>query len=74
MARNKLDAKIHCKAPFDASCRVHKDTNVTNTIEPRQNGEYASDQWEICKGVPSSYHFDRKEEYEKELHGDASDG
>ena len=34
VARQKLDAKHHCKAPFGAYCEVHVDPDITNTMEP----------------------------------------
>jgi hypothetical protein len=35
ISRHKLDAKLHCKAPFGAYCEVHTDPDITNTMEPR---------------------------------------
>ena len=54
VARHKLDAKLHCKAPFGSYCEVHMDPNITNTMEPRTN-------WAICLGptgnMQGSYKF-----------------
>jgi hypothetical protein len=30
-----LDAKLHCKTPFGAYCKMHTDPDITNTMEPR---------------------------------------
>ena len=30
--RHKLDAKLHCRAPFGAYCEVHDNDDVTNTL------------------------------------------
>ncbi len=35
VSRHKLDAKLHCKAPFGSYCKVHVDPDFTNTMEPR---------------------------------------
>ncbi len=35
VSRHKLDAKLHCKAPFGSYCEVHVDPDITNTMEPR---------------------------------------
>ncbi len=40
---HKLDAKLHCKAPFGSYCKVHADPDITNTMEPRTK-------WAICLG------------------------
>ena len=54
VARHKLDAKLHCKAPFGSYCEVHMDPDITNTMEPRTN-------WAICLGptgnMQGSYKF-----------------
>jgi hypothetical protein len=39
--RHQLDAKLHCKTSFGASCKVHTDPDVTNTMELRTR-------WAIC--------------------------
>jgi hypothetical protein len=39
----KLDAKLHCRAPFDSHCEMHIDPDITNTLEPRTN-------WANCMG------------------------
>ena len=43
ISRHKLDAKLHCKAPFEADCEVHTDPDITDTMEPRTK-------WGICLG------------------------
>ena len=54
ISRHKLDAKLHCKAPFGAYCEVHTDPDITNTMEPRTK-------WGICLGptgnMQGSYKF-----------------
>ena len=54
ISRHKLDAKLHCKAPFGAYCEVHMDPDITNTMEPRTK-------WAICLGptgnMQGSYKF-----------------
>ena len=54
ISRHKLDAKLHCKAPFGAYCEVHTDSDITNTMEPRTK-------WAICLGptgnMQGSYKF-----------------
>ena len=54
VARLKLDAKLHCKAPFGSYYEVHVDPDVTNAMEPRTN-------WSICLGptgnMQGSYKF-----------------
>ncbi len=35
VSRHKLDAKLHCKAPFGSYCEVHVDPDIMNTMEPR---------------------------------------
>jgi hypothetical protein len=30
-----LDAKLHCKTPFGAYCKMHTDPDITSTMEPR---------------------------------------
>jgi hypothetical protein len=44
VSRHKLDAKLHCKAPFGSYCKVHVDPDITNTMEPRTK-------WAICLGL-----------------------
>ncbi len=50
----KLDAKLHCRAPFGLYCEMHIDQDITNTLEPRTN-------WAICMGptgnLQGSYKF-----------------
>jgi hypothetical protein len=41
VSRHKLDAKMHCKVPFEAYCEVHVDPDIINTMEPRTR-------WGIC--------------------------
>jgi hypothetical protein len=52
--RHKLDAKLHCKAPFKSYCEVHVDPDITHTMEPRTK-------WAICLGPTGnrqgSYNF-----------------
>ena len=54
ISRHKLDAKLHCRAPFGAYCEVHTDPDITNTMEPRTK-------WAICLGptgnMQGSYKF-----------------
>jgi hypothetical protein len=54
ISRHRLDAKLHCKAPFGAYCEVHMDPDITNTMEPRTK-------WAICLGptgnMQGSYKF-----------------
>jgi hypothetical protein len=54
VSRHKLDAKLHCRAPFGSYCEVHVDPEITNTLEPRTK-------WEICMGpmgnLQGSYKF-----------------
>jgi len=33
--RHKLDARLHCRAPFGAYCEIHDDPEVTNTMASR---------------------------------------
>ena len=35
ISRHQLDAKLHCKTPFGAYCKMHTDPDITNTMEPR---------------------------------------
>jgi hypothetical protein len=35
VSRHKLDAKLHCRAPFGSYCEVHIDPYVTNTMDRR---------------------------------------
>jgi hypothetical protein len=52
--RHWLDAKLHCKTPFGAYCKMHTDPDITNTIEP-------STKLGICMGptrnLQGSYKF-----------------
>ncbi len=52
--RHQLDAKLHCKTPLGAYCKMHTDPDINNTIEPRTN-------WGICMGptgnLQGSYKF-----------------
>jgi hypothetical protein len=41
VSRHKLDAKLHCRAPFRLYCKVHVDPVITNTMDPRTK-------WAIC--------------------------
>ncbi len=43
MSRHKLDAKLHCRAPFRLYCEVHVDPEITNTMDPRTK-------WAVCLG------------------------
>jgi hypothetical protein len=43
VSQHKLDAKLHCRAPFRSYCEVHVDPEITNTLEPRTK-------WAICMG------------------------
>jgi hypothetical protein len=43
VSRHKLDAKLHCRAPFRSYCEVHVDPEITNTMDPRTK-------WAICLG------------------------
>ena len=50
----KLDAKLHCRAPFGSYCETHEDPDITNTLDPRTK-------WAICMGptrnLQGSYKF-----------------
>ncbi len=35
VSRHKVDAKLHCRAPFGSYCEVHVDPDITNTIDLR---------------------------------------
>jgi hypothetical protein len=52
--QHKLDAKLHCRAPFGSYCEIHVDPEITNTLEPRTK-------WAICMGpmgnLQRSYKF-----------------
>ena len=54
VSRTKLDAKLHCRAPFGSYCEMHIDPDITNMLEPRTN-------WAICMGpmgnLQGSYKF-----------------
>jgi hypothetical protein len=54
VSRHWLDAKLHCKTPFWAYCKMHTDPDITNIIEPRTK-------WRICMGptgnLQGSYKF-----------------
>ncbi len=54
VSRHKLDAKLHCRAPFGLYCEVHVDSEITNMLEPRTK-------WAICMGstgnLQGSYKF-----------------
>jgi len=69
----KLDAKLHCRAPFGSYFEMHIDPDITHMLEPRAN-------WAICMGptepsgelqVPVTR--DWKEGDAKEIHRNASD-
>ncbi len=53
MTRPKLDAKLHCGAPFGLYCEVHV-AEITNTMDPKTK-------WVICLGptgnLQGSYKF-----------------
>jgi hypothetical protein len=53
-SRTKLDAKLHCRAPFGSYCETHEDPDITNTLDPRT-------EWAICMGptgnLQGSYKF-----------------
>jgi hypothetical protein len=38
---SKLDAKVHCRAPFGSYCEVHIDPDITYTMDPRT-------EWALC--------------------------
>ena len=52
--QTKLDAKLHCRAPFGSYCEMNIEPDVTITMEPRTN-------WAICMGpmgdLQGSYKF-----------------
>ncbi len=54
VSRHKLDAKLHCRAPFGSYCEAHVDPEITNTLESRTK-------WAICMGptgnLQGSYKF-----------------
>ncbi len=54
VSQHKLDATLHCRAPFVSYCKVHVDPEITNTLEPRTK-------WAICMGptgnLQGSYKF-----------------
>jgi hypothetical protein len=54
ISRHWLDAKLHCKTPSGAYCEMHKDPDITYTMEPRTK-------WGICMGpignLQGSYKF-----------------
>ncbi len=54
VSRHKLDAKLHCRAPFESYCEVHVDPEISNTMDPRTK-------WVICLGstgnLQGSYQF-----------------
>ena len=54
VSRHKLDAKMHCKVPFEAYCEIHVYPYITNMMEPRTK-------WGICLGptgnMQGSYKF-----------------
>jgi hypothetical protein len=35
VSRHKLDAKVHCMAPFRSYCEVHVNPEITNAMDPR---------------------------------------
>jgi len=41
VSRTKLDARLHCRAPFGSYCEMHIDPDIMNTLEPN---------WAICIG------------------------
>jgi hypothetical protein len=54
ISRHQLNAKLHCKTPFGAYCKMHTGPDITNTIEPRTK-------WGVCMGptgnLQGSYKF-----------------
>jgi hypothetical protein len=54
VSRTKLDAKLHCRAPFGSYCEIHINPDSMNSLEPRSN-------WVICMGpmgnLQGSYKF-----------------
>jgi hypothetical protein len=44
VSRTKLDAKLHCRAPFGSYCETHEDPDITNMLDPRTK-------WAICMGL-----------------------
>jgi hypothetical protein len=50
----KLDAKLHCRAPFGSYCETHEDPDIKSMLDPRTK-------WEICMGptgnLQGSYKF-----------------
>jgi len=54
VSQTKLDAKLHCRAPFKSYCEMHIDPDITNTLELMTN-------WAICMGpmgnLQGSYKF-----------------
>ncbi len=49
VSRHKLDAKLHCRAPFGSYCEVHVDPEITNTMDPRTK-------LAICLGPTGNLH------------------
>jgi hypothetical protein len=49
VSRHKLDAKLHCRAPFKSYCEVHVDPEITNTMVPRTK-------WAICLEPTGNLH------------------
>ncbi len=35
VSQTKLDAKLHCRAPFELYCETHEDPDITNTLDLR---------------------------------------
>jgi hypothetical protein len=54
VSQMKLDAKLHCRAPFGSYCETHEDPYITNKLDPRTK-------WAICMGptgnLQGSYKF-----------------
>jgi hypothetical protein len=49
VSQHKLDAKLHCRAPFRSYCEVHVDPEIMNRLEPRTK-------WVICMGPTGNLH------------------
>ncbi len=49
VSSNKLDAKLHCRAPFGSYREVLVDQDITNKMDPRTK-------WVICFGPTRNLH------------------
>jgi hypothetical protein len=57
VSRHKLDATLHCMAPFESYCEMHLDPEITNTMDPRTKQAICLGPTEIySRGAMSSYH------------------